>query len=88
LIFPWPHPVQTLLAGGYVPVIAPIAIDMTHGYHLLNVNADTAAGAVAAAPDDEPGQVRPQPAEIDTDDAEPWYRRLGRAIADLFDEGA
>jgi acetylglutamate kinase len=44
-----PAPLKTLLDGGYVPVIAPIAVDMAHGHHLLNVNADTAAGATAAA---------------------------------------
>ncbi|MBZ0120921.1 MAG: acetylglutamate kinase [Sandaracinaceae bacterium] len=39
--------VQTLVAGGFIPVIAPIAVD-EHG-ESLNVNADTVAGAVAAA---------------------------------------
>ncbi len=42
-------PIESLLAGGYVPVIAPIAIDTAHGHRLLNVNADTAAGAIAVA---------------------------------------
>lgn len=37
-----------LLAAGRVPVIAPAAIDTTGG-EILNVNADTAAGAVAAS---------------------------------------
>ena len=37
-----------LLAAGRVPVIAPAAIDAAGG-ELLNVNADTAAGAVAAS---------------------------------------
>ena len=46
-----PAPIQELLARGYVPVIAPIAVD-TSGLassQLLNTNADTAAGEIAAA---------------------------------------
>lgn len=42
-------PVQALLAAGYVPVIAPLAVDVLNGHQLLNVNADTAAGAIAIA---------------------------------------
>ena len=41
--------IEQLLAGGYMPVIAPIGVDAADGHHLLNVNADTAAGAIAAA---------------------------------------
>lgn len=37
----------TLLDKGYLPVIAPIALDRKH--EPLNVNADTAAGAIAGA---------------------------------------
>ncbi len=36
-----------LVQGGFVPVIAPVAVD--EGGRALNVNADTVAGAVAAA---------------------------------------
>ncbi|MBI2724253.1 MAG: acetylglutamate kinase [Chloroflexi bacterium] len=45
-----PFPVQELLDLGYVPVIAPIAVE-TGGTdpRLLNTNADTAAGEIAAA---------------------------------------
>lgn len=46
-----PAPIEELLARGYVPVIAPIAVD-TSGLassQLLNTNADTAAGEIAAA---------------------------------------
>jgi acetylglutamate kinase len=39
--------VQQLMRGGFVPVIAPIAVDAEG--QSLNVNADTVAGAVAAA---------------------------------------
>ena len=35
--------------AGYVPVVAPIAADAADPRRLLNVNADSAAGAVAAA---------------------------------------
>ena len=46
-----PAPIAGLLGRGYLPVIAPIAID-TSGLassQLLNTNADTAAGEIAAA---------------------------------------
>jgi acetylglutamate kinase len=39
--------VQTLIASGFIPVIAPLGIDRDG--RSLNINADTAAGAVAAA---------------------------------------
>jgi len=42
-----PDLVRDLIARGFIPVIAPIGTD-EHG-NALNVNADTAAGAVAAA---------------------------------------
>ncbi|MGZ6120391.1 MAG: acetylglutamate kinase [Vulcanimicrobiaceae bacterium] len=43
-----PQPLQALLRAGFVPVVAPLAIseDASHAY---NVNADTSAGAIAAA---------------------------------------
>jgi len=46
-----PYPVEELLRLGYLPVLAPIAIDATasDGHRLLNTNADTAAGELAAA---------------------------------------
>jgi len=46
-----PYPVEELLRLGYVPVIAPIAVDDAGGAapQLLNTNADTAAGELAAA---------------------------------------
>jgi len=43
-----PQLIRDLVDAGYVPVIAPLAIDESEGRHLLNVNADTAAGAIAA----------------------------------------
>jgi acetylglutamate kinase len=42
-----PKIVQQLVAGGFIPVVAPVAVD-DQG-RSLNVNADTVAGAVAAA---------------------------------------
>ena len=42
-------PVEALIAAGYVPVVAPIAVNASDPAQLLNVNADTAAGALAAA---------------------------------------
>lgn len=45
-----PYPLEEMLRLGYLPVIAPIGIDATAGApQLLNLNADTAAGAIAAA---------------------------------------
>jgi len=43
-----PSPVITLLNAGYLPVVSPVAI-AEHGDCAYNVNADTAAGAIAAA---------------------------------------
>ena len=40
--------IHALLAGGFVPVIAPLAV-AAGGTQAFNVNADTAAGAIAAA---------------------------------------
>ena len=42
---------------------------------------------VVVAPDDDSEQVRPPPADGDAGSDQPWYRRLGRALADLFGEG-
>ena len=42
-----PKVVQTLLDGGFVPVVAPVA--MADDGASLNINADTAAGALAGA---------------------------------------
>ncbi len=42
------RPVEDLLRLGYVPVVAPIAIE-AGGAQLLNTNADTAAGEIATA---------------------------------------
>ena len=48
-----PAPVNAILSSGYVPMISPIAVDVTqgsdHAGHPLNVNGDTAAGALAHA---------------------------------------
>lgn len=41
------HLIKTLLDGDYIPVIAPIARTVNH--QTLNVNADTAAAAIASA---------------------------------------
>ncbi len=41
---------EHLLAGGFVPVLAPIGVSITPGHDVLvNVNADTVAGDVAGA---------------------------------------
>ena len=39
--------VENLISSGFIPVIAPIAVDADG--HSLNVNADTAAGSIASA---------------------------------------
>src|SRR5207248_3083465 len=43
-----PSPLKALLDGGFLPIVAPVAVseDSAHAY---NVNADTAAGAIAGA---------------------------------------
>ncbi|WP_400162341.1 acetylglutamate kinase [Brevibacillus sp. TJ4] len=59
---------QMMLAGGYVPVIAPLSVS-TDGSHTYNINADVAAGAIAAGLQaeklimvtDVPGILKPQP---------------------------
>jgi acetylglutamate kinase len=43
------HLIHQLLDSGYLPVIAPLAIDPVHQHQLLNVNADTIAGSMATA---------------------------------------
>ena len=43
-----PGLVRALLAAGFVPVVAPLAV-AADASHALNVNADTAAGALAGA---------------------------------------
>lgn len=43
-----PRLLLTLLDAGYVPVVAPLALASDHGC-AYNVNADTAAGAIASA---------------------------------------
>lgn len=42
-----PHLIEQLISNGFIPVIAPIAVDADG--KALNVNADTAAGKIAAA---------------------------------------
>ena len=43
-----PGLLRALLDGGFLPVVAPLAVDAATG-EALNVNADTAAGAIAGA---------------------------------------
>ena len=42
-------PLEALMGSRYIPVVAPLAVDAGNGHRLLNVNADTAAGALASA---------------------------------------
>lgn len=44
-----PNLVHQLLTLGYLPVIAPVAVDPLNQHQLLNVNADTVAGTMASA---------------------------------------
>jgi acetylglutamate kinase len=44
-----PAPVNALLRAGFVPVIAPIGTEDAPERGLVNVNADTVAGAIAVA---------------------------------------
>jgi acetylglutamate kinase len=43
-----PQPLFALLEAGYLPIVAPVAVDAA-AQHAYNVNADTVAGAIAAA---------------------------------------
>ena len=44
------EPIEAAVQAGYIPVVAPVAIRIGRGEStLLNVNADTAAGEIAAA---------------------------------------
>ncbi|HXP93902.1 MAG TPA: acetylglutamate kinase [Candidatus Binatia bacterium] len=44
-----PQVIRTILDAGFFPVIAPLALDKDDPSGRLNVNADTAAGAIAGA---------------------------------------
>ena len=44
-----PRPIRALTDAEYIPVIAPLAVQRSNSAQLLNVNADTAAGAIAVA---------------------------------------
>ncbi|TWP33342.1 acetylglutamate kinase [Leekyejoonella antrihumi] len=46
-----PAAVEDLLAAGRIPVVSSVAPDLDHDGQVLNVNADTAAGALAVALD-------------------------------------
>ena len=81
-------PIESMCLGGVVPVLPSLAED--DDGRLLNVNADTAAAAVAAALQaeklifltDTPGILR------DKDDPESLYRELTpEACRDLIDQG-
>ncbi len=82
------RPIQALCAAGFIPVIAPLATDPEGG--TWNINADTAAGEIAAALQaeklvfltDTPGVLR------DKDDAETLIHHLRYGeIAQLTKEG-
>ena len=42
-------PLEALMGSRYIPVVAPLAVDEGGTHGLLNVNADTVAGALASA---------------------------------------
>jgi acetylglutamate kinase len=47
-----PEPITAIVKSGYIPIIAPLALSrspQSDGNMFLNVNADTAAGSIAAA---------------------------------------
>jgi acetylglutamate kinase len=44
-----PGVLQALLEAGFLPVVAPVALDIDDPSGRLNVNADTSAGAIAGA---------------------------------------
>jgi acetylglutamate kinase len=79
---------KTPCAAGKVPVIAPVARDKTGGR--LNVNADSAAGKVAAAVDAEKLVVASDTHGVrkDIDDPESWISSLNEEqITEMIDAG-
>ena len=79
---------HTVIGGGYIPVIAPIARDAAGGK--LNVNADSVAGHVAAATGAEKLVLVSDTHGIRTraDDPESLARHLTRGeVEELIDEG-
>ena len=42
-------PIDAVASAGFIPVIAPIAVDIANDGSMLNVNADTVAGEIAVA---------------------------------------
>ena len=48
-----PEPVRAIVSAGFIPMVSPIAVDVSkdsaHAGQPLNVNGDTAAGALANA---------------------------------------
>lgn len=82
------HLLQVLCAAGTIPVIAPVALD--HAGGKLNVNADSAAGKVAAAVKAEKLVMMSDTHGIrkDIDDPESQLTRLSKTgIADLIEQG-
>ncbi len=79
---------KTLCGAGTIPVIASVAKDKTGGK--LNVNADSAAGKVAAAVQAEKLVVASDTHGIrtDVDDADSWVSSLDEGrIKDMIDSG-
>ncbi len=82
------HLLETLCADGTIPVIAPVAKDKAGGK--LNVNADSAAGKVAAAVQAEKLVVVSDTHGIRTDinDPDSWVSSLDETqIKDMIDSG-
>lgn len=77
--------IQRLVEGGFIPVISPVAID-AHG-QALNVNADTVAGAVAAALDAEKLVLMTDIDGVRGRDGEVASSLDAHEIAALIDEG-
>jgi len=80
-----PSPARALLEAGFVVVVAPLALDVQGG-GALNVNADTAAGALAGALRADAYVVITNVAGVrrDRDDADSVIARLTTAEAEAF----
>ncbi len=82
------HLLKTFCAAGTIPVIAPVALDNAGGK--LNINADSAAGMVAAAVGAEKLVVVSDTHGIRTDinDADSWVSSLNETqIKEMIDSG-
>lgn len=84
-----PQLLQTLLAAGFLPIVSPLAV-CENGAHAYNVNADSAAGAIAGALRARAFVIVTNVARVlrDPDDASSGIDALSVGEAERFAESA